>query len=172
MATLSIEEYNKIKGLLDEAEKSDTPYPSIKEDSIEVVGDANKTERNSHDFSITFILPNDKGEKEKKVQEYKDVYITPRRSTAIIPSIVELLPIFYKISDEGSVGDYSAREAAEILKMMSPQAWDYLYDTVGAILGIDEKLREFMSTGSVLGAFNQFLREYPEIVNEAFDFFS
>lgn len=171
MATLSIEEYNKIKGLLDEAEKSDTPYPSIKEDSIEVVGDANKTERNSHDFSITFILPTEEG-KARSTQEYKDVYITPRRSTAIIPSIVELLPIFYKIGDDGTVGDYTARESADILKMMSPVTWDYLYDTVGAILGIPVEQREFMSPGSVLSAFLQFLREYPETVNEAFDFFS
>lgn len=167
MATLSMEEYNKIKSLLDEAEKDDTPYPSLKEEAIEVVGDANKTERNAHDFSIGFILDG-----KKTVQEFKDVYVTPRRSTAIIPSMVELLPIFYKIGDDGSVGDYSKREASEILKMMSPQTWDYLYDTVGAILGIPESQREFMAPGSVLTAFSQFLREYPETVNEAFDFFS
>lgn len=166
-----MEEYNKIKTLLDEAEKDDTPYPSIKEEAIEVVGDANKTERNAHDFSITFIVLTEEGKKQS-VQEYKDVYITPRRSTAIIPSMVELLPIFYKIGDDGSVGDYTSREATEILKMMSPVTWDYLYDTVGAILGIPEEQREFMAPGSVLKAFLQFLREYPETVNEAFDFFS
>lgn len=167
MATLSMEEYNKIKSLLDGAEKDDTPYPSIKQDTIEVVGDANKTERNTHDFSITFIVDG-----KKVVQDFKDVYITPRRSTAIIPSMVEILPIFYKINDDGTVGDYGEREAAEILKMMTPQTWDFLYDTVGAILGIEEAQREFMAPGSVLGAFIQFVKEYPETVNEAFDFFS
>lgn len=170
MATLSMEEYNKIKSLLDDAEKDETPYPSIKEEAIEVVGDANKTERNAHDFSITFVVPEDN--KRKKIeQEFKDVYITPRRSTAIIPSMVELLPIFYKITD-GKVEDYSPREAEEILKLMSPVTWDYLYDTVGAVLGIEENLREYMLPGSVLHAFLQFLKEYPETVNEAFDFFS
>lgn len=167
MAALSMEEYNKIKSLLDETEKDDTPYPSIKEDAIEVVGDANKTERNAHDFSITFIIDD-----KNVVQEFKDVYITPRRSTAIIPSMVELLPIFYKIGDDGTVSDYTTREATEILKMMSPQTWDYVYDTVGAILGIEESKREFMAPMSVLKAFTQFIREYPETVNEAFDFFS
>lgn len=167
MATLSMEEYNKIKSLLDGAEKDDTPYPSIKQEEIEVVGDANKTERNTHDFSVTFIVDG-----KKVVQDFKDVYITPRRSTAIIPSMVEILPIFYKINDDGTVGDYGEREATEILKMMTPQTWDFLYDTVGAILGIEEAQREFMAPGSVLGAFIQFVKEYPETVNEAFDFFS
>lgn len=171
MATLSMEEYNKIKSLLDGAEKDDTPYPSIKQEEIEVVGDANKTERNTHDFSITFIVPHE-GEKKKVTQEFKDVYITPRRSTAIIPSIVELLPIFYKIGDDGTVGDYSAREATEVLKLMTNATWDYLYDAVGVILGVDESMREYMVPGSVLNAFIQFVKDYPETVNEAFDFFS
>lgn len=170
MATLSMEEYNKIKALLDDAEKSDTPYPSIKEDAIEVVGDANKTERNLHDFKITFIVPDENGEKKKTEQEFSNIYITPRKSTAIIPTMVELLPIFYKVGEDGSVGDYEAREATDILTAMKPSLWDAMYDTVAAILDI--KNPDYMTPGSVLTAFTQFLKGYPETVNEAFDFFS
>ena len=50
------EEYDKIKAAIEGAEDSVVPFP-VMDDELIVVGDANETQLNKHDFKMRFKVP-------------------------------------------------------------------------------------------------------------------
>ena len=150
--------YEEIKEGLEAAQSDTTPF-LIPDDELTVVGDANKTELNIHDFEITFRVPQKQEDGTVKqvtrTKEYKDVYITPRVDTAVVKMLTKLMPYFKKPTGNGTVTDYTPEESLEIMKRFDEEVVDVLYETVGTFLRVDPSLRDYMT----------------QVVNEADTFF-
>lgn len=169
------EELLKIKGGLDEAEESTTPFAIVDDSTLTVVGDANDTAVVMSDYEINFRIP--KKDADGKIQysiqtiEYKDVFITPRMDTKVIKLITKLIPYFRKPKEDGTVGEYTQDELAEIIENMEDEIFDIMYDLVACVLNVDASLVDFMMPDSVLEAVAKIIRTYPSSVNAGDTFF-
>lgn len=169
--------YEEIKEGIDKAPESPVPFPVVKDEKMSVIGDANETQINKHDFKIVFRLPEGIVEGEKidggvlKEVEYKDVFITPRQSGKVVSSLCRMLPFFRKIVDRG-VSEYTQEDVIEMLAEFGDDFVDDMYDLVGKTLKIDDALIDYMLPSSAVQATVQIVTNYPEIVNEAEAFFS
>ena len=169
-----MDKYLEFKEGIEAAESDTTPF-IIPDEEITVVGDANKTQLNTHDFEITFRIPlkmEDGSVKQvKKTKEYKDVYITPRMDTQVVKLITKFMSYFKKPIEDGDVVPYTDEEIDEIRANYDDEMIDLMYETVGVVLKIDPILRECMLRESVEQAALKIIGQYPEIVNEADTFF-
>lgn len=169
--------YDEIKEGIDKAPESPVPFPVVKDEKLSVVGDANETQINKHDFTIQFRLPEGIVDGEKvdggvlKEIEYKDVFITPRQSGKVVSALCRMLPFFRKIVDKG-VSEYSKEDVIQMLAEFGDDFVDDMYDLVGKTLNIDNALIDYMLPSSAVQATVKIVTEYPEIVNEAEAFFS
>ncbi len=169
--------YNDIKEGIDAAPESPVPFPVVKDDKISVIGDANQTEINKHDFKILFRLPEGVVDGEKteggvlKEIEYKDVFITPRQSGKVVSSLCKMLPFFRKLAGK-EVEEYTYDDIVTILAEYGDEFVDEMYNLVGKTLKIDDALLDYMVPGSAVSATYQIITSFPEIVNEAEAFFS
>lgn len=164
---MNIEDYMKVDDALDKAQDSDTPFLVVANDELNVVGDANKTEINKHDYVVFFRIFKD-GKYEWVKQEFKDVYITPRNDLKVSRMVTQLLPFFRK-EEDGKTKKFDNEEILAIIER--DEVLDAMYDTVAAVLNIPDNLKPFMSTDSVVAAATQIMLDFPEAVNEADTFF-
>lgn len=164
---MELKEYDEISNALDKAEESTTPFVVVSNGEINVVGDANKTELNKHDYTIYFRLFND-GKYDWVKKEFKDVFIPPRLDVKVNRMLVQLMPYFKKAKD-GRVEKFTREESLEIASQDA--LMDAMYDTVAAVLNIPDNLKNYMATESVIQAVGQILRDFPEAINEADTFF-
>ena len=170
--------YQEIKEGIEDATQDDTPFIVSKDDQLSVVGDANKTEINKHDFKIVFKLPEGAVDGKKvnggvlKEVEYKDVFIAPRRATKVTSAICRLLPYFRKVSEDGNIEDYDAEDIFKLVGDWNDEIIDTMYYVVATFLDVDERLVDYMQPSSVLKAVVQIIKEYPEVINESDVFFS
>lgn len=194
--TISLDDYNKMKSYIDGAEKDDTPYASMQEDSIAVVGDANKTEMNEHNFTMRFCMPKNEetqqwiadnldhyninlvaSEKGRLTFDwrYKDVFIKPRIMPKLLTVSAKWFALFYKVDVndkyEFRFTDYSTREVIELLDSMTDEQVDAIYETAGIILGVPQEYRDYMQFRYVIDVFSKIPEYYPELMNELYDFF-
>lgn len=168
------QEYNTIEEAFKEAEKDDTPFLIATEGELAVAGDANKTQLNSHDFTMKFRVPEetDEGVKYKLIsKEFKNVYITPRQDTKIVKMLTMLIPYFKKIEKTGDVTELTKEERRMIFESLGDEVYDAMYDVTASVLGIDKQLRDYMMPVDVLNAVAQIITLYPEVVNETDTFF-
>ena len=166
--------YEEIKEGLEAAQSDTTPF-LIPDEELTVVGDANKTELNIHDFEITFRVPQRQEDGTVKqvtrTKEYKDVYITPRVDTAVVKMLTKLMPYYRKPMEDGTVGEFTPEETVKIIEEFDDEVVSVLYETVVTFLKIDPSLRDYMTQGSVMAAAAKIIRQFPEVVNEADTFF-
>lgn len=168
--------YEEIKEGIDKAPESPVPFPVVKDEKMSVIGDANETQINKHDFKITFRLPEGVAEGQKvaggvlKEIEYKDVFITPRQSGKVVSSLCRMLPFFRKIVDKG-VGEYTQEDVQELMAEFGDEFVDDMYDLVAKVLKIDDALIDYMVPASAVAATVKIVTDYPEVVNEAEAFF-
>lgn len=160
----------KLLNGIDKAEESTTPFQITSDDEIVVAGDANETQLNKHDFTVTFKTPSKDGYVMNNV-EYKDVYITPRQEPKIIRSMMDILPYYRKMQEDGTVGRYTKDEILKLVAELGDEIYDHMYDLVGTVLKIEPALRDYMSLDSVMYNTGVIFASYPEMVNEAETFF-
>ena len=169
-----MDKYLEFKEGIEAAESDTTPF-IIPDEEIAVVGDANKTQLNCHDFEITFRIPvkmEDGSVKQvKKTKEYKGVYITPRMDTQVVKLLTKFLAYYNKPTEDGEVVPFTPEEIDHIRMTYDEEMLDIMYDTVGVVLKIAPELRECMLRASVEDAVVKILGQYPELVNEADTFF-
>lgn len=165
-----METYERIDKGIEAAADSVVPFQVTKDDELAVVGDANKTEINKHDFTITFKVPTEKGYV-TKTKEFKGVFLKPRYESKVVKLVTELLPLFRKVTADGSVENYTREEKLAIMNDFSDELYDIMYDLVGVVLGIDKDIADYMTQASAVQAAAQIIEMYPEMVNEADTFF-
>ena len=162
--------YERIDEGIEKASQSVIPFQVTQDDELAVVGDANATELNKHDFIITFKIPSDKGYRTYE-KEFKDVYLKPRHETRLVKFMTAMLPYYRKVTGDGGVVRYEPDERADIQKIFSEELYDIMYDIVATVLGIDDSLKDFMTRKSVIDATIQIVELFPELVNESDTFF-
>lgn len=166
--------FNALKEGVEAAQSDTTPF-LIPGDEPTVVGDANKTQINAHDFEITFRIPQkmeDGSVKQiKKTKEYKGVYITPRMDTVVAKLLTQFMPYLYKTNEDGSVTPYTPEEFKEVTISYTKELSDIMYETVGTVLKIDPRLWDCMMPASVENAALKIVLQIPELTNEADTFF-
>ena len=160
----------ELKEAKDKAMESDIPFPIVKGSDIAVVGDANKTELNKHDFVIAFIVPDGDGYAKKEV-EYKDVWLKPRQAVTIQKLMTSLQPLFYKIQENGSLQDVPDEEIIELANMYEGSIVDQIYSLVAVVLGIDDRLVDYIDPESAMDAFHKIMLAFPDIVKASDSFF-
>ena len=162
--------YERIDKGIEAASDSVIPFQVTKDDEMAVVGDANKTEINKHDFKITFKIPSDNGYVTRE-KEFKGVFLKPRYESKVVKVVTELLPYFRKVKRDGSVSSYTEEEKLHIMETFSDEMLDLLYNLVEVVLGIDPEVGDYMTQTSVVTAAAQIIEMYPEMVNESDTFF-
>ena len=168
---LKEEDLIKMKDAVDKAADSTIPFPIVKDGNIAVVGDANKTELNKHDFKIAFRIPDGNGGHMTKEVEYKDVYLTPRRSVTASRLITSMMPLFRKVKKDKTISEYELDEIREMVDEMDDNVIDLMYKLVSTVVGVSEELTDYMIPKSVLDSVMQILKDYPDLVNTGDAFF-
>ena len=153
------------------AMESDIPFPIVKGDDIAVVGDANKTELNAHDFTLTFVIPDENGEYQKRNVEYKNIYLKPRQAVTVQRLMTALQPLFYKINEVGDLQDLSNEEMIEVANLYEGNVLDQLYHLVAVVLGVDERLVDYIDPDSAVEAYHKIMRMFPDLVKASDSFF-
>lgn len=182
---VNLEDMVDIQKSMDEAQKDDTPFAVVKDDSVKVAGNANKTEIKRRNYSVRMRFTKAEAElrginpKEiiKTIEDYviirvdfEDVHIVPRRDLDITAAIVRVIPYFQKIKDK----DTEDRSQAEMLKMVqeiNEDIGDDLYNLVAAVLNIDRSLTDHMIMTDVLDVVEKLPEDFPEVFREADAFF-
>lgn len=172
------EEMLKIKESAKKAEESERPFPILKDGELAVVGDVNDIELKPHDYTVTFSFPDEMGiEGEHKAGrtlkdvEYKNIYVTPQDSYPILRNLMELMPLFNKINEDGSLTERTEEELAEVLEVVNDQAVDTCYNIVARFLKVDESLVPYMQPVSVFATVARLIRDNEASWNEADVFF-
>lgn len=159
------EEYLKTLHAMKSAEEDTTPYAVANEEEVVVVGDANKTELNKHNFTVLFWIPerDDNGNiVEKDVEiEYEDVYITPRQAPRVVRAMNDLFPFYKKATENGEVKDYTDEEILGLVAELDDEIYERAYNLVATTLGVDPALKDFMDLGSVMSNVAQIFRCFP-----------
>lgn len=154
------------------ANESDIPFPIVKDGNIAVVGDANKTELNKHDFKLAFLVPNKNGDGyDRKIVEYKNVWLKPRQAVTVQRLMTALLPLFYKVKENGSVQEMNDDEMMAVVNMYEGTVLDQIYHLVAVVLGVDERLVDYIDPGSALEAYRQIMKSYPDVTKASDSFF-
>lgn len=159
-----------------------TPYLVKKDDTLHVMGDANKTEVKKGDYTIKFRYPRsafaeipagarEVGEFVVFAVTYPEVTITPRRDIKIIAEIFKLKPFLNTLSEDGKVEERTEEEMFMIVADAGEEMLLAVYNLVATFLGIDDIAGEYMLPGSVITALAQIVETHPEIFNEADVFF-
>lgn len=180
---VSIEEMTKMQENIDKAHEDDTPFPVVTKDGVTVVGDVNKTEVKSHNYSIRFRFTKEEAEeyqidpKEiiKTIGNYvvvridfDNVSIKPRYDLEIDAAIMKILPYFYSVNEETKkIGKRTDEQMAEMVNDMSQEIGDDLYNVVAVILGVDRSLVDHMLWNDVVAIWQRLPEDFPEVFNEA-----
>lgn len=165
------EQLVKLKEAKEKAMEDTTPFPVMKDENLAVVGDANKTEINRHDITLTFVIPDENGKYWKKDVEYKGVYLKPRQAVTVQRLMTALQPLFYKVKENGSVEDMTDDEMLEVARLYEGNVIDQIYRLVSAVLGVDERLVDYIEPTSALNAYHQIMMQYPDLVKASDSFF-
>lgn len=167
---LTEEKIIQLKEAREKAMEDTTPFPIMKDGELAVVGDANKTEINKHDFTLTFVFPNGDGYDVKEV-EYKDIWLKPRQAVTVQRLMTALQPLFYKVGENGGLTDLSDDEMMEVVEQYEGTVLDQLYHLVATVLGVDERIVDYIEPNSALEAYHQIMKQYPDLVKASDGFF-
>lgn len=178
---VSLDEMLAIKQGMDDAHNDDTPFPVVTKDGMTVVGNANKTEVKSRDYTIMFRFPKEMAQemnidksnivKETNASvyvnvEYNNVHIKPRYDLEIDAALTKIFPYFYNVKEK-QVKERSEEELIAMVKDMCQQIGDDIYDVVAAVLGVDRSIVEYMDWNSVISVMTRLPYDFPEVFNEA-----
>lgn len=172
---------------LEKTHEDDTPFPVVTRDGMTVVGDVNKTENKAFDYNIRFRFTQQEAEElgidPKEIiqtvgnyvivrMEFENVSIKPRYDLEISAAIVRIFPYFYSINEETKkIGKRSDEETIEMVKEMSVEIGDDLYNIVAAVVGVDRRIVDHMMWNDVVDSVIKIMGDFPEVFNESEGFF-
>lgn len=190
MEMMSIDNFQELKGAMEEAKKDDTPYMGIVDDEIHVQGDPNKTEIAPADYTVLFAFPNTQewksraqnaGDKIGKTtsdgryflsqRTYKNVYISPRNVGSAITALTQLEQFMYQVQEDGELREFTYEETVALMTTLNGEISDLTYDLVGAVLRVPYDEREWMLPANTFENAVKIVINNPSTVNEADLFF-
>lgn len=161
----------QLKEAREKAMEDTTPFPVMKDGDLAVVGDANKTEINKHDFILTFIVPNEDGHYVKRDVEYKNVYLKPRQAVTVQRLMTALQPLYSKVKPGGTVEDYTEEEMMQLAIAYEGTVLDQIYRLVAVVLGVNDELVDFIDPESAVDAYHKIMKQFPDMVKASDSFF-
>lgn len=181
---VSVDNLIDLQESMEKAEHDDTPFPVVTDDGVNVVGDANKTQVKTRNYSIRFRFPKEReqdfDEKDiiQRVGDYiivsvdfDDVHIVPRRDTEIVTAIVRILPYIKEMNEDGSIRPKTNSEMLEMVRRVNKDIGDDIYNVVAAVLNVDDSLKDYMLFDDVMDMLTKLPDDFPEAFNEADGFF-
>ncbi len=166
------------------AEQDDTPFPVVTDDGVNVVGDANKTEVKSHNYTVRFRFPKemeDQFDPEDIIArvgdyfivsvDFDNVHIIPRRDTEIASAIVKIIPYLKALDENGGIRYKNNEELLAMVKQVNHDIGNDCYDTVAAVLDVDDERKNYMIMTDVMDVLTKLPEDFPEIFNESDSFF-
>ncbi|MBL1226523.1 hypothetical protein [Enterococcus sp. BWR-S5] len=171
-----------ISNKLKKTNEDDTPFAIVKDQEVSVIGDANKTEVKTGDYSVKFRVPQSQFEQKpegaKEVGMYyvfsvafDGVMITPRSDLKIVDAIMKITPFFNKLRENGEIESLEKEELLSIFISAGDEIHLAIYNLVATFLGIDDQMGEYMLPFSVIENLNKIMENHPEVFNEADVFF-
>lgn len=180
---VTVNDMQKIQESMNEAYKDDTPFAVVTKDSVNVVGDVNKTEVKHKDYVVEFHFTPDELEKYHIAKEdikgwtqgqamvdieFSDVTLKPRYDIEVNAAMVHILPYFFALREDGkTIEQRSETEIVNMVNDMSIQIGDDMYNLVAAFLQIDRSIVNNMEWVSVANTINAIIRDFPEVFKEA-----
>lgn len=190
MEMISIDQVGELQNAIKEAREDDTPYIGIRDNEIHVQGNPNKTEVKPADYTVFFAFPNNeeynarakaKGDTFLRLsdderyavykREFSNVYLTPRRITAVVSTIAQIESFIFKTTDNGEVKDLSYEEMQSLLQVMNGELSDATYDLVATVLRIPYDEEEFMLPLNTVENAVKIAVNNPSAINEGDLFF-
>lgn len=178
------EQFEELKRRFDEAENDNTPYTIVTDNEIGIVGDPDLTQMKKGEYTIKFGFPNTKEWRDKISEDeiwketenyigvektFKNVFISPRRHSTVLSAFTELYAFFNYITDDGEVRELTEDEVPMALQILDENI-EAVYKAVGAVIGLDTDMIDYMIPLSASVALLQMVNDFPEIINET-DFF-
>lgn len=183
-----------------EAQTDDTPYLAVDSDTDElhIIGDPNKTEIKSADYTVYFLFPDTKQFRERVKnsdahetdeingrpiegeiphgyflarRDFNGVYITPRRVGNALTAFAMVEGFYYDVTEDGELRDLSYEEALAVFQNASKEMFDATYDVVSAVLNIPVIEQEYMLPINVIENAIKIVGNNPDVVNAADLFF-
>lgn len=154
-----------------------TPYPIIDDNgTVNVIGDANKTEIKAGTYNMTFRVPfvnEENGATDYKTvkKTFENVFITPRLDPIMAQSIATLKALLFK-EENGKVVGMTEEESVTAFYDRYDDFMDALYTLVASFLRVDVDLKPFMSADDVMDISKELLATYPEMVKGGNAFFT
>lgn len=196
---MTYEQFMALQNQMKEAQKDDTPYLAVdNEEELHVIGDPNKTEVKSADYTVYFIFPDNKlfrgrakaegyietdeidGEKIQTAvpegyflckAEMGGVHISPRNIGNAMNALVLVEQFFYDVTEDGDVKNLSYDEARSVFNAMTHEISDATYEVVSAVLRIPAIEQEWMLPLNVMGNAVKIVANNPEVANASDLFF-
>lgn len=182
---VDLEDMLGVQEKFEEAGHTDVPIAVMQGDKLKVVGDANKTEVKSRDYTVRFRFPKSMATNVSKEDilaevgdyvivrfEFTDVHIVPRHDYEILESILDIIPFFKKLDDDGiSLSDMEQRELLKLLHQANEEIGDAMYNVVAAFLDIDPEIKRYMLLTDVMERVQDFETDFPEVFKDADVFF-
>lgn len=190
MEMMTMEQFEALKGAMNEAQNDDTPYMNATEDEINVFGNPNKTEIVPADYTVLFAFPNttewrrrieQNGDEILKVTEdgrmvcvkriFKNVYLSPRNMGNAVTALTLIESFMNEITADGEVKPLSFEQTKALMDTMNHEISDATYELVGATLRIPYAEQEWMLPLNTMENAIKIVMNNPSAVNEADLFF-
>lgn len=185
---ISFEEFQALQDAKTKAQNDDTPYIGLKDGTINVNGDPNKTEIKPADYTVHFYFP-DTEQFKRRVQSvgdkilytkggymyvertYKGVYITPRRMSDAVTAGAVIESFLNEITEDGQIKALSYEQLTDVLRGNYADFKETAYDLVATVLNISEAEAEWLDPTETLTVAIAIAMNNPALMNES-DFFT
>lgn len=185
---ITMEQFEAINNAKAKAQTDDTPYIGIMDDTVNVNGNANKTEIKPADYEVLFAFPDTAffrkridavGDEIVKEQGgfvivrriYKGVYLTPRKMSDAVTAGAVIESFLNKITEDGEVKAMSYDELQGVIVDNFTELKDSAYDLVASVMRISEEEAEWMLPMNAVENAIHIATNNPALVNESNFFF-
>ena len=185
---ITMEQFEAINNAKAKAQTDDTPYIGIMDDTVNVNGNANKTEIKPADYEVLFAFPDTAffrkridavGDEIVKEQGgfvivrriYKGVYLTPRKMSDAVTAGAVIESFLNKITEDGEVKAMSYDELKGVIVDNFTELKDSAYDLVASVMRISEEEAEWMLPMNAVENAIHIAMNNPALVNESNFFF-
>ena len=185
---ITMEQFEAINNAKAKAQTDDTPYIGMMDGTVNVNGNANKTEIKPADYEVLFAFPDTAffrkridavGDEIVKEQGgfiivrrvYRGVYLTPRKMSDAVTAGAVIESFLNKVTEDGEVKAMSYDELQGVIVDNFTELKDSAYDLVASVMRISEEEAEWMLPMNAVENAIHIATNNPALVNESNFFF-